>query len=218
LVSGVQADPNRWKEVFRSKYGKVRIYKILSVSQESKEWVKNNRKCDFPGSWFCPGQYPPALEKILAEKRDFAQLEDFNRDSSDEEYQKQYFENLNKKGSRFSQSSEESSARKQDSFKRLSNEVIDELNQNWVDNEKTSMMWEIIKNSEREEFMAVLSSHPELAHIRSRDGRGPLFWAHEYGRSGMIQVLRKLGVSEERTDVNGVQPSDITHSSIKGSI
>ena len=54
----------------------------------------NNRKCDAPGSWFCPGQYPPALEKILAEKRDFAQLEDFNRDDSDEEYQKQYFENL----------------------------------------------------------------------------------------------------------------------------
>ena len=98
MVPGVQADPNRWKEVFRSKYGKVRIYKILSVSQESKEWVLNNRVCDAPGSWFCPGQYPPALEKILGEKRDFAQLEDFNRDDSesgsDAEYQKQYFENL----------------------------------------------------------------------------------------------------------------------------
>jgi len=94
LVPGVQADPNRWKEVFRSKYGKVRIYKILSVSKESKQWVEENRVCDAPGSWFCPGQYPPALEKILAEKKDFAQLEDFNSDTSDEEYQKQYFENL----------------------------------------------------------------------------------------------------------------------------
>ena len=27
---------------------------------------------------FVPGQYPPALQKILAEKKDFAQLEDFN--------------------------------------------------------------------------------------------------------------------------------------------
>ena len=80
--------------MFRSKYGKVRIYKIMSVSKESKEWVLNNRVCDAPGSWFCPGQYPPALEKILKEKRDFAQLEDFNRGTSDEEYQKQYFENL----------------------------------------------------------------------------------------------------------------------------
>jgi dolichyl-diphosphooligosaccharide---protein glycosyltransferase len=94
LVPGVHADSNRWKEVFRSKYGKVRIYKILSVSNESKDWVKNNRVCDAPGSWYCPGQYPPALEKILTEKRDFAQLEDFNRKVTDEEYQKQYFENL----------------------------------------------------------------------------------------------------------------------------
>ncbi len=94
LVAGVNADPNRWREVFRSKYGKVRIYKVLSVSKESKEWIKENRVCDAPGSWFCPGQYPPALEKILAEKRDFAQLEDFNRDASDEQYQKEYFANL----------------------------------------------------------------------------------------------------------------------------
>ena len=103
-------------------------------------------------------------------------------------------------------------------FKRLPDEVIDELNKNWEDNEKTSMMWEIIKNTEREEFMEVLSSHPELAHIRSKDGRGPMFWVHEYGRSGMITVLRKLGVSEERADANGIKPIDITHSSIKGSI
>jgi dolichyl-diphosphooligosaccharide--protein glycosyltransferase len=94
LVPGVEADSNRWREVFRSKYGKVRIYKILSVSKESKVWVKNNRVCDAPGSWYCPGQYPPALQTILAEKRDFAQLEDFNRGNTDEEYQKQYFENL----------------------------------------------------------------------------------------------------------------------------
>ena len=73
---------------------KVRIFKIMSVSKESKEWVEKNRKCDAPGSWYCPGQYPPALEKILKEKKDFAQLEDFNRGEADSEYQKQYFENL----------------------------------------------------------------------------------------------------------------------------
>jgi dolichyl-diphosphooligosaccharide--protein glycosyltransferase len=94
FAPGVVADPNRWKEVFRSKYGKVRIYKILSVSKESKRWVEENRVCDAPGSWFCPGQYPPALQQVLAEKKDFAQLEDFNTESSDTEYQKEYFENL----------------------------------------------------------------------------------------------------------------------------
>jgi dolichyl-diphosphooligosaccharide--protein glycosyltransferase len=78
-----------------SENGKVRIYKVQSVSKESKEWVVQNRKCDAPGSWFCPGQYPPALEKIMEEKKDFRQLEDFNRGGADDaEYQKQYFENL----------------------------------------------------------------------------------------------------------------------------
>ena len=89
---------SRFREVFRSKHAKVRIYKIMSVSKESKSWVLENRRCDAPGSWYCPGHYPPALENILAEKRDFAQYEDFNRKDLDKDSQKQYaeqyFENL----------------------------------------------------------------------------------------------------------------------------
>ena len=80
------------------------------------------------------------------------------------------------------------------------------------------MMWEIMKRPEVEEFMKVLSVYPDIAHVRSKDGRGPMFWAHEFGRSGMIKVLRKLGVSEDRVDINGIKPTDITHSSIKGTI
>ncbi|EED93659.1 oliosaccharyl transferase, partial [Thalassiosira pseudonana CCMP1335] len=76
LVPGVEVDKNRFKEVYKTKYGKVRIYKVLSVSKESKEWVANNRVCDAPGSWFCRGQYPPGLQKVLREKKDFKQLED----------------------------------------------------------------------------------------------------------------------------------------------
>jgi hypothetical protein len=78
------------------KYGKVRIYKIENVDLESKKWAADpaNRKCDAPGSWFCPGQYPPGLSNILSRKKDFAQLEDFNHNESDEEYQRKYFEAL----------------------------------------------------------------------------------------------------------------------------
>merc|ERR1712161_170289 len=65
MNEGVEVDPNRFKEVFRTKYGRVRIFKILSVSEASKKWVSNNRVCDAPGSWYCRGQYPPALEKVL---------------------------------------------------------------------------------------------------------------------------------------------------------
>jgi len=87
LKTGVVADPDKFKEVFRSKYGKVRIYKLLGVSRQSRIWVENNRECD-AGGWFCPGKYPPGLKEILDKKKDFAQLEDFNRGASDEDYQK----------------------------------------------------------------------------------------------------------------------------------
>lgn len=96
-TGGVEVDKNRFKEVYKSTYGKVRIFKILSVSQESKAWVADpaNRICDAEGSWFCRGQYPPALQKILKEKKDFRQLEDFNaKHEHDAEYQRQYHENL----------------------------------------------------------------------------------------------------------------------------
>ena len=96
---GVVANPDLFEEVFTSKYGKVRIYKILGVSEESKQWVADpsNKKCDVEGSWFCPGQYPPALVPILNRKKDFAQLEDFNRGAADEEYQQKYHEGLSKR-------------------------------------------------------------------------------------------------------------------------
>lgn len=214
IVEGVQADPNRWKEVFRSKYGKVRIYKILSVSKESKKWVQNNRVCDAPGSWFCPGQYPPALEKILEEKRDFAQLEDFNRRKSggDDEYQKQYFENLNKKGRPKANNPEKESQ----TFTKLSDESIKTLNEEWGNTDTVGKMWELINGADSDGFMALLSEHPESAHLRSADGRGAMFWAHEYGRKGMVMVLRKLGAREDTQDAKGLKPTDITHSSLKG--
>jgi dolichyl-diphosphooligosaccharide--protein glycosyltransferase len=95
IVPWADVDKNRFKEVYKSSHGLVRIYKVLSVSQESKEWVLNNRVCDAPGSWFCPGQYPPGLQKVLREKKDFKQLEDFNKKTeADDEYQQKYFEHL----------------------------------------------------------------------------------------------------------------------------
>merc|ERR1712160_146024 len=99
IQPGVTADPNRFQHEFTSQYGKCRVFKILSVSQESKNWVADpkNRVCDAPGSWYCSGQYPPALQKVLKDKKDFSQLEDFNKDGNDSEYQAQYHENLKKR-------------------------------------------------------------------------------------------------------------------------
>lgn len=92
----VEVDEDHFQEVFMSRYGKVRIYRVINPDLESKAWVANpaNRKCDVPGSWFCPGQYPPALAPYLEEATTFVQREHFNSKDKDKEYQKAYFEGL----------------------------------------------------------------------------------------------------------------------------
>jgi dolichyl-diphosphooligosaccharide--protein glycosyltransferase len=84
------------------------------------------------------------------------------------------------------------------------------INEDWENTEQTSMMWEIIANARWHELVTMLQEYPEIAHIRSEDGRGPMWWAHEHGRPKMVQVLKGLGVSEDRSDVNGVKPTDIS--------
>jgi dolichyl-diphosphooligosaccharide--protein glycosyltransferase len=81
VVPGVSVDPNRFQEVHTTRYGKVRIFKVMSVDKESKRWLADpaNRVCDAPGSWYCVGQYPPALANVVKQREAFKQLEDFNR-------------------------------------------------------------------------------------------------------------------------------------------
>lgn len=62
---GVHINPEWFQEVYTSEYGLVRIYKVLNVDLEAKKWAMDpkNWKCDRPGSWYCPGQYPPGFPK-----------------------------------------------------------------------------------------------------------------------------------------------------------
>ena len=97
-------------------------------------------------------------------------------------------------------------------MEKLSDKRIEELNdpENWSDSEETSMMWELISQGMIHEFLDVVQENSKIAHVRSADGRGPMWWAHEYKRPKMIQVLRKMGVSETRKDVNGIRPTDLS--------
>merc|ERR1712232_595581 len=90
LEPGVVVNPKYFKEVHTTERGKMRVYKVMNVSEESKAWIANpeNRVCDAPGSWYCVGQYPPALEKLLAKRRNFAQVEDFNKQGEKSAYTK----------------------------------------------------------------------------------------------------------------------------------
>ena len=52
----------RFEEVYTSRYRKVRIYKVVNVSDKSKRWAADPlqpRLCDAPGSWYCWGGIRP---------------------------------------------------------------------------------------------------------------------------------------------------------------
>eukprot|EP00536_Pseudo-nitzschia_multiseries_P007650 jgi/Psemu1/240422/estExt_Genewise1.C_1820012 len=223
IKNGVQADPNKWKEVYRSKYGRVRIYKILGVDEKSKKWVADsaNRLCDVPGSWFCPGQYPPGLSDILSRKKDFAQLEDFNRKDADEEYQKQYFENLNnpqKAAAKAREREREMKLKETGSGEGLetpprdlthAKKGVDEIYNTWEDTEDTTLMWTLISNNQVDDLRMWLEEDPTIAFIRSHDGRGPMWWAFEKRNEDITKILMKAGVPHTDRDAKGLTPVDL---------
>jgi len=250
IKPGVEADPQKFREVYRTKYGKVRIYKILGVSKESKAWVANkkNKLCDVPGSWFCPGQYPPALEPWLKEKKDFAQLEDFNRKTMDEEYQKQYMENLadpdKAKALAQKQVREDMKKKKQkvdeytiddmdeddsddeDSIRKVTEVELINLFHKWKgsdeteaqisesyssfqDTEESTLMWKVVTTNAKHDLIQWLAQYPIAAYVRSSDGRGPMWWAYESGNFAIVELLKKLGLSDKDRDMHGKRPVDL---------
>lgn len=88
--------------MYTSKHRYVKIWKVKSIDEESKEFGANemNYLCDNSG-WLCRGQYPPKFRKYIQHKKDFKQLEDFNvkgeEDEQSKEYQKKYHEAFTKK-------------------------------------------------------------------------------------------------------------------------
>jgi hypothetical protein len=104
------------------------------------------------------------------------------------------------------------SKKKTGAIARLRKEDIDMMNnpEAWDDNIMTTAVWEVINANDIRAYKELLQENPELAHIRSKDGRGPMWWAHEYGRVDFVKVLKKLGVSEELQDVNGVTPLSLS--------
>jgi len=219
LEPGVVADPSKFKEVYKSKYGKVRIYELLGVDQESKRWVANptNRKCDVLGSWFCRGQYPPALASVLSKKKDFAQLEDFNRGATkDEDYQRQYFENMNNP-----EMAKMKALHNHNNDGRLmqtkpKKEDIDATNSRWEDTEYTTLLWNIISRGDIGELQALLEKVPLAAYVRSSDGRGPMWWAMESRKQDIVKFLIAYGLSYEDKDKYGFTPVDLLGTSNTG--
>lgn len=86
VQDGVRLNPKFWKHVHTTKNGLLRVFQVVNISEESKDWIADpaNRDCDAPGSWYCTGNYPPALKPLIAKRRNFAQLEDFNKKGAEQ--------------------------------------------------------------------------------------------------------------------------------------
>ena len=59
----------------------------------------------------------------------------------------------------------------------------------WKDTDLTTSLWAAISNGDEKALKTILSENSQAARVRARDGRGPLFWAYEYGMADMVQLL-----------------------------
>ena len=70
-------------------------------------------------------------------------------------------------------------------------------------------MWAIIKNNDLNSMKGLIDAAPTVVHARSSDGRGPLWWAYEFKREGMKQLLVKRGCDPEAKDRSGIRARDL---------
>jgi dolichyl-diphosphooligosaccharide--protein glycosyltransferase len=200
---GVHVNPELFREVYTSKYNKVRIYKVLKVSKKSRKWLANpaNRICDAPGSWYCVGQYPPALDELIANRTSFKQLEDFNtkRTAKDDEYTREYMRRMEGGGG---------SGSREKAWE-LEYAPSSKESAEWADTPLTTKLWNLVHGNKVKDFRDLIRMEPNVVHVRSGDGRGPLWWAYEYGRGDIVNLLLKSGSDPNAIDSRGKKPSSM---------
>merc|ERR1711935_682833 len=79
----------------------------------------------------------------------------------------------------------------------------------WKNNHETTLMWEAINANSMDNLNSLIKTNPRVIHCRAEDGRGPLFWAYEYGHTEMIKLLEDLGIDPTVTDKDGLMPEQL---------
>ena len=93
---------------------------------------------------------------------------------------------------------------------RLSESEKKEAGRQWKDNSQLSMIWELIKQGDVYELSEWIENEPASAFMRSKDGRGPMWWAHEFANAKIVSLLKSIGVPEDDLDSHGLSPLDIS--------
>ena len=79
----------------------------------------------------------------------------------------------------------------------------------WKDTDLTTSLWSAISSGDQSALSTILSENSKAAAVRSKDGRGPLFWAYEYGVADMVQLLISHGADPNVKDRKGKAPGDL---------
>jgi len=85
------------------------------------------------------------------------------------------------------------------------------LDPSWQDTEMTTRLYNVITKNENQELQSILDEDNARSHLRSADGRGPLFWAHEANNEEAIEMLKKAGASEDWQDADGKTCTTFEH-------
>mmetsp|Transcript_65350 Transcript_65350/g.76007 ORF Transcript_65350/g.76007 Transcript_65350/m.76007 type:complete len:147 (+) Transcript_65350:29-469(+) len=80
----------------------------------------------------------------------------------------------------------------------------------WQDSEYTTNMWQLISSGNVDELKSLIESNQELVNIRASDGRGPLWWAYEYGQHGIVKLLLDNGANPDERDADGKKASELS--------
>lgn len=67
-----------------------------------------------------------------------------------------------------------------------------------------------MRDNDVDSFKSIVQSTPHYVHMRSKDGRGPMWWAHEHGNNPIIKLLKSKGVSEKLRDKDGMTALDLS--------
>ncbi len=73
----------------------------------------------------------------------------------------------------------------------------------------TTLAWLLVTDGAKNDLKRWLDQDPGVAWLRSKDGRGLMWWAYESGNHEIADMLKERGVPHTDKDINGDTPHDV---------
>ena len=73
----------------------------------------------------------------------------------------------------------------------------------WEDTDEVAEFKTLIEAGDLDAVDTAVKGNPDLVHLRSADGKGPLFWAYATGNKKIRKYLTKNGCQKDVLDADG---------------